>query len=109
MAHWAEIDESNVVLRVLVMDDNDEASEKFLTENLGGRWLKTSYNSLGGIHYGPDGEPDGKPHFRYNYASIGSTYDPDADAFIPPKPDPSLVLDTTTYSWTDPAPDQPNG
>ena len=102
MAHWAEIDENNIVLRVLVMDDNDEASEKFLTENLGGRWLKTSYNSRGGVHYGEDGEPDGKPHLRYNYASPDFTYDPEADAFIAPQPNPETVLDTQTYLWRDP-------
>lgn len=101
MAHWAEIDENNIVVRVLVMGDDDDASEKWLVETLGGRWLKTSYNSHGGVHYGSDGFPDGKPHFRYNYASIGYSYDPTGDAFIPPQNSPEAVLDTKTYMWVD--------
>lgn len=96
MAHWAEIDENNIVLRVLVGDNNDPNGDEgyeWLVNTLGGTWLKTSYNSIGGVHYLPDDQldengriPSGEPHLRYNFAHIGSKYDPVKDAFIPPKP-----------------------
>lgn len=89
MAHFAEIDENNVVLRVLVVDDLHEANgHEFLSETLGlgGTWLKTSYNTSAGVH-----TLGGTP-FRKNYAGIGYTYDSERDAFIGPKPYPSWVL-----------------
>ena len=73
MAHWAELDNNNKVIRVLVGDNNDPAGDEgyqWLLDNLGGTWIKTSYN--------------GK--IRYNYAGIGYSYDDLADAFIPPNP-----------------------
>lgn len=74
MAHWAELDNNNIVLRVLVGDNNDPAGDEghqWLIDNLGGRWIKTSYNG----------------NIRYNYAGIGYKYDEVADAFIAPKPE----------------------
>ena len=71
MSHWAELDNSNKVIRVLVGDNNDPAGDEgyqWLLDNLGGTWVKTSYN--------------GK--IRFNYAGIGYTYDPIDDAFIAP-------------------------
>jgi len=76
MSHWAELDETNKVTRVLVGDNNDPAGDEgysWLIDNLGGTWLKTSYNAL-------------VNGFRYNYASVGFTYDPIDDAFIAPMP-----------------------
>lgn len=73
MAHWAELDESNKVIRVLVGDNNDPLGDEgyeWLLNNLGGTWIKTSYN--------------GK--IRYNFAGVGFTYDPIDDAFIPAIP-----------------------
>lgn len=73
MAHWAEIDENSKVIRVLVGDNNDPAGDEgyqWLIDNLGGTWIKTSYNG----------------NIRFNYAGIGYTYDPIDDAFIPPVP-----------------------
>ena len=73
MSHWAELDNDNKVIRVLVGDNNDPNGDegyKWLIDNLGGTWVKTSYNG----------------NIRYNYAGIGHTYDPDADAFIAPRP-----------------------
>jgi hypothetical protein len=117
MAHWAEVDENNIVLRVIVGDDNDPAGDEgyqWIVDTFGGTWLKTSYNSAGGVHYAQDDEnqtrgPSGKPHFRYNFAQIGSKYDPVKDAFIPPKPAAfkpegfvntiDWVLDESTYLW----------
>lgn len=82
MAHWAEIDENNVVLRVTVGSNEDpDEGYQWLVDNLGGTWIKTSYNTVGGVHL-----LGGTP-FRKNYAGIGFTYDPVRDAFIPPKPE----------------------
>jgi hypothetical protein len=102
MAHWAEIDENNIVVRVTVGDDD---GHDWLIENLGGVWVQTSYNTRGGVHYNPEtGEPsdDQSKALRYNYAGIGFTYDEDRDAFIPPKPYPSWVLDEATCLWEAP-------
>lgn len=77
MAHFAEIDETGLVLRVLVTD-NDFPNEGYdwLVENLGGTWVQTSYNG----------------NIRKNFAGIGYTYDAERDAFIPPKPFASWTL-----------------
>lgn len=81
MAHWAELDENNLVLRVIVGNNNDpDEGYQWIMENLGGTWIKTSYNTYGGKHT-RGGEP-----LRKNYAGVGFTYDPELDAFIPPKP-----------------------
>jgi hypothetical protein len=71
MSHWAEIDETNKVIRVLVGDNNEPDEGKAFMESLGGTWVKTSYNSK----------------IRYNYAFVGGTYDPIDDAFIAPMPE----------------------
>jgi hypothetical protein len=73
MSHWAQLDENNKVINVLVGDNNDPNGDegyKWLIDNIGGTWVKTSYNST----------------IRYNYAGIGFTYDAEADAFIAPRP-----------------------
>jgi hypothetical protein len=74
MSHWAELDENNKVIRVLVGDNNDpngDEGHQWLLDNLGGTWVKTSYNG----------------NIRHNFAGIGFTYDATADAFIPPRPE----------------------
>lgn len=74
MSHWAQLDNNNKVIQVTVGDNNDPAGDEgyqWLLDNLGGTWVKTSYN--------------GK--IRYNYAGIGFTYDKEADAFIAPRPE----------------------
>lgn len=73
MSHWAELDENNIVKRVLVCDNNDPNGDEgyqWLIDNLGGTWVKTSYNAK----------------IRYNFAGLDFTYDPVDDAFIPPVP-----------------------
>lgn len=82
MAHWAEIDVDSKVTRVVVTS-NEEPDEgyQWLVDNLGGTWIKTSYNTFGGVH-----TLGGIP-LRKNYAGIGYTYDSIRDAFIPPKPE----------------------
>ena len=77
MSHWAELDNDNKVIRVLVGDNNDPKGDEgyqWLLDNLGGTWLKTSYNAA-------------TNGFRFNYAGIGYTYDAEADAFIAPRPE----------------------
>lgn len=108
MAHWAEIDENNIVVRVTV-GNNDEPDEghQWLIDNLGGTWIQSSYNTRGGVHYNPEtGEPsdDQSKALRFNAAGPGSTYDPERDAFIPAKPYESWVLDEGTCLWVAPTP-----
>lgn len=103
MAYFAEVDEDNIVVRVLSVSDTEEhRGEEFLANDLGlgGRWIKTSYNSRGGKHYLPDSTVEsGLPHLRYNYAGVGYVYDEERDAFIPPKPEESAVLDEGSCLW----------
>jgi len=96
MAHFAELDENNVVLRVVVVDNKETADatgvEKehigaaFCERLLGGRWVQTSYNA----------------NIRKNYAGIGYTFNESIDAFVPPKPFPSWLLNETTAQWHSP-------
>ena len=89
MAHWAEIDENNIVLRVTVGDNNDpngDEGHQWLVENLGGTWIKTSFNA----------------NIRKRFAGVGDTYDAELDAFIEPSPFASWVLDRETCQWQAP-------
>ena len=96
MAHFAEIDQNGIVLRVVVVSNQDTSDasgvEKeyigaaFCERLLGGTWKQTSYNG----------------NMRKNYAGIGYRYDIDRDAFIPPKPYPSWVLNEDTCLWDAP-------
>lgn len=95
MSHWAELDDDNKVIRVLVGDNNDPNGDEgyqWLLDNLGGTWVQTSYNAS----------------MRYNFAGIGFTYDPDADAFIAPQPYPSWLLDQN-FIWQAPKPKPTDG
>ena len=86
MSHWAELDENNIVLRVTVGDNNDPNGDEgyqWLIDNLGGSWIKTSYNG----------------NIRKNYAGIGFTYDPVRDAFIAPKPNNAIGFDEEKCQW----------
>lgn len=96
MSHWAELDEDNIVIRVLVGDNNEEDEGEAMMNSLGGTWLKTSYNTVHGVHL-----LGGTP-FRKNYAGIGYSYDAERDAFIPPKPFASWVLDEEICDWVAP-------
>jgi len=89
MAHFAEIDGDNVVTRVLVVPNEQEnrGHEYLATDlGLGGTWVQTSYNAT----------------IRKNYAGIGYTFDSGRDAFIPPKPFASWVLNEETCNWDAP-------
>lgn len=82
MVHYAEIDDNNIVLRVIVCD-----TREWCEQNLGGRWVRTYYNTPG-----------------HTFAGIGFIYYPDLDNFSPPKPYPSWILDTNTMQWNAPVP-----
>jgi hypothetical protein len=84
MAHWAEIDENNIVLRITVGDNNEpDEGYQWLLDNLGGTWIKTSYNGT----------------IRKNYAGIGFTYDELRDAFIATKPDDFTDEDDNSFTF----------
>ena len=99
MAHYAKV-ENGIVIDVNVAEQDwvDEQQDKE-------KWIQTSYNSRGGVHYLPDSDiPSGNPHLRYNYAQIGGTYDKDLDAFIPISPVDYFILDKKTCTWIPPIP-----
>ena len=96
MAHFARINNSNIVDQVIV-------AEQDFVNTLDGEWIQTSYNTRGGIHFDAEtGEPDNGVPLRKNYAGIGFTYNRELDAFIPPQPDPTYVLNTQTCLWEPP-------
>lgn len=98
MAHFAELDDQNIVLRVIVIHNNELLDEngveqeskgiEFCRSLFGGNWVQTSYNST----------------FRKNYAGQGFTYDAQRGAFIPPKPFASWLLNEDTCQWDSPIP-----
>lgn len=94
MAHYAKV-ENGIVTQVIV------AEQEFIDSGALGdpsTWLQTSYNTFGGVH-----RSGGAP-LRKNYAGVGYSYMPDIDAFVPPKPFPSWVLNTETGLWDAPVP-----
>ena len=113
MAHFAKLDSNNIVTFVTVGRQEDDGKEQELCDRTGDTYRQTSYNTRGGIHYDPEtNEPsaDQSKALRKNYAGIGHTYDETRDAFIPPKPFPSWVLNETTCLWDAPVamPDDEN-
>jgi len=99
MAHYAFLDENNIVTEVIVGKNEGEEGrdwEQWYGEFRGQTCKRTSYNTIGGVH------TNGGTPFRKNYAGIGYTYDAARDAFIPVKPYPSWVLDENTCQWQAP-------
>jgi hypothetical protein len=89
MAHFAELDQNNIVLRVIVVPDEHEADgENWCNSLLGGSWKQTSYNG----------------NIRARYAGVGYTYDAALDVFIAPQPFPSWTLNPDTTEWQAPTP-----
>jgi hypothetical protein len=95
MSHFAEIDENDVVLRVLVIEQDVIDTGLFGDPS---KWVQTSYNTYGGVH-----KLGGTP-LRKNYAGIGYKYDRVRDAFIPPRPYPSWILNDDSCLWEAPVP-----
>lgn len=107
MAHFALLDDNNIVTFVTVGRDEDNGKEAELSARTGQTYKQTSYNTRGGIYYTPGTstpDPDQSKAFRKNYAGIGYTYDATLDAFIPPKEFASWLLNTTTGLWEPPTP-----
>jgi hypothetical protein len=109
MAHFAELDESNTVINVVVIHNDvttidgvegEQSGIDFLNDLYpdSGTWMQTSYNTQAGVH-----ELGGTP-FRGNYAGSGMLYDESLGAFIHDQPFPSWVLNTTIYLWEAPTP-----
>jgi len=109
MAHFAQINENNIVVQVIVVDTKDTSTadgvekesigEAFCERLLGGTWKKTSYNTLANKHTG------GGTPLRGNYAGIGYVYDPTNDVFYPPQPFPSWSISAATnWVWEAPTP-----
>ena len=102
MAHFAKLGVGNIVEQVVVVSNDvattEQAGVEFLQNLYGTRdvWKQTSYNTIGGEH-----KTGGTP-FRKNYAGVGYTYDQTRDAFIPPKPFNSWILNETTCVWEAP-------
>lgn len=94
MAHFAELDENNVVVRVLVTDNNaPNEGLDWLLKTFGGNWIQTSYNRT----------------IRKHFAGIGYFYNEELDAFIPPKPYPSWLLNEQDCTWQSPKPKPDDG
>ena len=98
MSHFAKLDNNNVVIFVTVGRQEDDGRESELCARTGDRYVQTSYNTHGGVH-----QLGGIP-LRKNYAGIGYTYDEQRDAFIPPSPFPSFILNEDTCLWEAPVP-----
>jgi hypothetical protein len=98
MAHFAQLNEENLVTQVIVVANQDTADQdgveneaigiEFCTNLLGGKWVQTSYNG----------------NIRKNYAGVGYKYDAALDAFIPPQPFASWTLNNETAQWEAPTP-----
>jgi hypothetical protein len=109
MAHYAYLDENNIVTQVIVGRDEDDLVQGVTDWEVYYGAKRCSYNTHGGVHWTIDPEtdepvPSGEPQFRKNYPAIGDSYDPDRDAFIPPTPYPSWVLNEDTCLWEAPVP-----
>lgn len=103
MGHFAKVVNGKVT-QVIVAEP--EFFNTFV-DSSPGEWIQTSYNTKGGVHYNPEtGEPseDQTKALRKNYAGIGFDYDRVKDAFIPPKPFDSWILNNTTCLWDPPIP-----
>ena len=90
MAHFAKINENNIVVNIQKVPDEEEHRGEVYLNAIGfeGRWIQTSYNS----------------NFRKRYGGVGTTYLEDLDMFVPPKPSSSWVLNTNTGDWEPPIP-----
>ena len=91
MSHWAEIDENNIVIRVTVGDNNDPNGDEgyqWLINNLGGTWIKTSYNN----------------NIRGTYAGVGFSYNAEKDIFVTPQPYPSWTRNGSFWEAPTPMP-----
>jgi hypothetical protein len=112
MAHYATLNDENIVTSIFVGKDENNLEPNITDWEDFYRAKRTSYNTRGGVYYNPNSS---QPHlnqskaFRKNYAGIGYTYDEQRDAFIPPQPYPSWVLDEFSCLWNSPIAHPDNG
>jgi hypothetical protein len=104
MGHYAYVTAQGIVDQVITATQDVIDTGAFGNPS---SWVKTSYNTYGGIHYQPNVSPatpslDQSKSLRKNYAGIGFTYNVELDAFVPPQPYPSWVLDLETCLWNAP-------
>jgi hypothetical protein len=102
MSHYAKVLDGTVVS--VIVAEADFFTNGHFVDTSPGTWIKTSYNTRGGIHYGQDGQPDGGTALRGNYAGRGYTYDATNDVFYPPRPYASWTISSPTWTWTAPIP-----
>ena len=109
MGHWAEIDENNIVIRVIVIKEAELDTGNWGDKS---KWIKTSYNTNNGKHYVPkehqdfsEESADQSKALRYRFAGLGMKYDAENDVFYYPSSiNASHIFDTTTWSWIPPIP-----
>ena len=106
MGHWAEIDENNIIKRVIVIKEAELDTGNWGDKS---KWIKTSYNTRDGKHYVPkehqdysEESPDQSKALRFRYAGIGMYYDATNDVFYSQQPFASWTLNKTTWSWEAP-------
>lgn len=99
MGHFAKV-LAGKVIQVIVAEP--EFFNTFI-DTTPGQWFQTSYNTRGGVHYGPDGQPDGGVALRGNFAGLGDTYDHVNDVFYAAQPFPSWTLGSD-WLWHPPVP-----
>lgn len=109
MSHFAKV-ENGIVTQVIVAEQDIIDSGLF-----GTGWIRTSYNTRGGIHYGPDGKPDGGIALRANYAGVGYVYDLVNDVFYESRPldingvlCESFIISAPTWIWQNPVSPPPD-
>ena len=109
MGHWAEIDENNIVKRVIVIKEAELDTGAWGDKS---KWIKTSYNTSEGKHYVPkehqdwsEESPDQSKALRFRFAGIGMMYDEENDVFREPQPAPSWTLNKTTMRHDPPLPE----
>ena len=101
MAHYAKV-QNGIVIQVIVAEP--DFFDTFV-DTVPGKWVQTSYNTKGGVHYQPNSETpssDQSKALRKNYAGVGFIYDSDKDAFYEPQPYASWTLNDTTCLWEAP-------
>lgn len=105
MAHYAKV--NNGIVTQVIVAEADFFND--FVDSSPGKWIQTSYNTRGGVHYDPEtGEPDDGVALRKNYAGLGYSYDSDRDAFIPPQPFASWTLNEDSCLWEAPV-EYPSG
>lgn len=100
MSYFAKV-ENGLVTDVISIEQSELDSGLWGDPSL---WIQTSYNTKGGVHYGPDNQPDGGVALRGNYAGIGYNYSVENDVFYAQQPYPSWTISAPTWMWQPPVP-----